>query len=309
MASPILHIKDSYFFEVPKALWHSDYKTKEDVEPFLREAHPHATLDDFSNAMDGKILIPQPFGKLTDLHTKKSGFCISKFMVLETVVAIILFALFAFIAMRLRGAKAPRGRIVNAFEAILIYLRDQVARPAIGEKDTGRFLPILYTMFFFILGCNLIGMLPWLGTPTGAFATTLTMAGVTFLVGFIAGVKKFGIAGYWTNMVPHMELPGYMFPLKIGIFVIEVVGLVIKHAVLGIRLLANMMAGHLVLHSILGMVAMAATAGVYVWGIASVGVVVGSTLFNILELLVAFLQAYIFTFLSALFISAAIHHH
>jgi len=152
-------------------------------------------------------------------------------------------------------------------------------------------------------------MLPWMGAPTGAFGVTLTLAFVTLAVGFIAGAKKFGVVGYWTNMVPHMDLPWYMSPIKAAILVLEIIGLFIKHGVLGIRLLANMMAGHLVLLGILGLISTAAASSLYVWGPITGITVIGSALFSVMELFVAFLQAYIFMFLSALFISAAIHSH
>lgn len=309
MSDPVLHIKDSYFFEVPKALWRADYTEK--TQPvFLTKLHPNMSLDEFNKEMSGKILIPQPFGgELKDLHTPASGFCISKFMVLEVVVALLVFGLFYVFSKRLAASKHPSGRFVNAIEMVLLYLRDEVFRPAIGGKDADKFTPVLWTVFFFILGCNLMGMLPWLGAPTSSFSVTLSLAFVTLSIGFVFGVKKFGIAGYWWNMVPGMDLPWYMFPIKIMILAIEVLGLFIKHSVLGIRLLANMVAGHLVLLGVLGLISGAAAASASVWGITTSIAVAGSTLFSVLELGVAFLQAYIFTFLSALFISAAIHHH
>ena len=106
-----------------------------------------------------------------------------------------------------------------------------------------------------------------------------------------------------------MDLPWWLVPLKLPIFAIEVVGLVIKHFILGVRLLANMVAGHLVLLGIMGLIVVAAQYSISHWLLVSSISVVSSTLFSLLELFVAFLQAYIFTFLSALFISAAVHHH
>ena len=191
----------------------------------------------------------------------------------------------------------------------LIFIRDQVARPAIGGHDADRFVPLLWTFFFFILTCNLLGMVPWAGAPTGAFGTTLGLAMIVFATTLTAGMLRFGVVGFWVNQVPHMELPMWLSPLKLMIFVIEVVGLLIKHVVLGVRLLANMVAGHLVLLGIMGLIAATAAAASHTWALVTVISVLGSTAFSLLELFVAFLQAYIFTFLSALFIGAAIHHH
>jgi F-type H+-transporting ATPase subunit a len=146
------------------------------------------------------------------------------------------------------------------------------------------------------------------GNPTASFAVTTALAFVTFATGVVMGSIKFGLIGYWKNQVPHMDLPIYM---AIGIipvlWIIEVFGLLIKHAVLAIRLLANMVAGHLVLLGIMGIGV--AAAGSTAWYVAAPISVIGSALFSLLELMVAFLQAYIFTFLSALFIGAAVHHH
>jgi F-type H+-transporting ATPase subunit a len=309
MASAILHIKDGYFFEVPKALWRQDYQSLEDVPKFLRDAHPEATVQDFKRAMDGKILIPQPFGELKNLYETKSGFGVSKFMLLELVVALVLVAVFVTVGRRISSGDPPRGKLWNLVEGILLFVRDQIARPAMGEHDADKFVPLLWTLFLFIMGCNLLGMIPWMGTPTGAFGTTLALAAVVLLTSFGGGFARFGPIGFWKNMVPPMDLPVYLSPLKLLIFAIEVVGMLIRHAVLGVRLLANMVAGHVVLLGILGLIAAAATAGMAQWSIAASISVLGATAFSILELFVALLQAYIFTFLSALFISAAIHHH
>jgi F-type H+-transporting ATPase subunit a len=309
MASPVLHIKDGYFFEVPKFLWRHEYTSLEQVPAFLRKAHPEASLAEFNRELSGKILSPQPFGTLKNLHDKESGFAISKFMILELVVAFLLYKIFTRYASVVRNGDAPRGRFMNCIDSFLLYLRDHVARPAIGGHDADHFLPVLWTIFFFVLTCNLFGMIPWLGAPTSAFATTLALAGVVFTTVIVSGSKKFGPVGFWLNQVPHMDLPWWMFPIKVGLFFIEILGLLIKHGVLAIRLLANMVAGHLVLLGVMGIIAAAASASTGIWATATTISVLGSAAFSILELFVAFLQAYVFTFLSALFIGAAVHHH
>ncbi|WP_428303664.1 F0F1 ATP synthase subunit A [Lacipirellula sp.] len=267
-----------------------------------------AKLAEYNHQLDGKILIPQPFGKLKNNYERESGFAISKFMILEAVVALILIAVFTILAAKIRHGKVVRGKLWNMFEAFLLFIRDDIARPAIGHHDADRFVPLLWTIFMFVLGCNLLGMLPWVGAPTGSFSVTFGLAMVTFATVIVAGSLRFGIVGFWKNQVPHMDLP---LPLAIvivpGLFAIEVVGLLIKHLVLSIRLLANMVAGHLVLLAIMGLaVAAAASAN---WHLTATISVIGSALFSLLELFVAFLQAYVFTFLSALFIGAAVHHH
>jgi F-type H+-transporting ATPase subunit a len=312
MASPILHIKDAYYFEVPKKLWQHHYSSLEEVPGFLREGHPE--IKDpraFEEALHGKILLyPQPFGELKNLYEPASGFCISKFMILTAVAAVAILLIFVKLAKRVKTGDRPRGKFWNLFESMLLFVRDEVARPAIGKHDADKYVPLLWTLFFFVLFCNLLGMVPWAGAPTSAFAVTLSLAAVTLLTGMASGIIKFGPVGYIANQIPHMDLPPILaIVLKPMIWVIEVAGMLIKHGVLGVRLLANMVAGHVVL---LGIMALAfsvegATSGY--WGITAPIAIVSSTLFSILELFVAFLQAYVFTFLSALFIGAAVHHH
>jgi F-type H+-transporting ATPase subunit a len=311
MASPILHIKDAYYFEVPAFMWRHNYTSRDQVPEFLRDAHPHATPEEFNKALDGKILIPQlPGVQLKNLYQSDSPYAISKFMVIEVFVAIVMAFIFIRLAGMIRTGERPKGKFWNFFEAILLFMRDEVARPAIGHHDGDKFLPLLWTLFFFILGCNLLGLVPWAGSPTASFSVTLALAGVTLLTGMICGVIRFGPLGYLKNQIPHMDLPFVMaIVLKPAIWAIEVLGLFIKHGVLGVRLLANMVAGHIVLLSIMGIAFSVEGAVSPYWGIAAFFSVVGSTAISILELFVAFLQAYVFVFLSSLFIGAAIHHH
>jgi F-type H+-transporting ATPase subunit a len=312
------------------------------------------------------------------------GFAISKFMVIEVAVGLVLWLVFSWLASRVIHGAAPRGGLWNLLELFVSFIRDEIARPALdghhgaehggaehggaehGHGDDGhgqpthagqshaehgprghahereealgdtvghaavvhrahepppsvRYTPILCTIFFFILGMNLAGMLPWIGSPTGTWAVTLALAVITLLVGFLGGVKQFGLGGYFLNQIPGMDLPVYMaVVLKPFIFVIEILGLIIKHGVLSVRLLANMLAGHMVLLAIMGL-AFGATAAFQFslpdgrvsawWWLAAVLSVVGCAVLSLLELFVAFLQAYVFTLLSALFIGAAIHKH
>ena len=310
MADPLLHIKDAYYFEVPRALWPHHYESLDQVPQFLRTAHPDVTDPEvFAHELSGKVLIPQPFGELKNLYEASSGFCISKFMIIELIVAGLLTLMFVLLARRLAGGAAPRGRLTNMLEAFLVYLRDHVVRPAVGKHDADQFLPLLWTVFFFVLGCNLMGMLPWMGAPTGEFGTTLALACGILLTVFIAGKVKFGVVGFWLNQVPSMELPWYMSPLKVVIWIIEVFGMFIRHGILAVRLMANMVAGHLVLLGLMGLIVTAAEMGTGMFATVATISVAGCAAFSLLELFVAFLQAYIFTFLSALFIGAAVHRH
>ncbi len=326
--NPIYHLKDAYFFEVPKALWRRSWQSLDEVPAFLRAPYDSDHLPsvaEFNEAMSGKVLIPQPFGQLDSLYAMKSGIGISKYMLLELAVGGAILLLFSWLAKRIASGAPAKGRLANLLEAMLVFVRDQIARPAIDDKhahadehghvhhDGDKFVPLLWTLFFFILGCNLLGMVPWAGSPTASFSVTLAMAAATFLAGFVGGVKAMGLAGYFKNLVPPIDMPASLFPLKIvislGLFLIELLGLVIKHLVLAVRLLANMVAGHMVLLGIMALIPGAAALSLGMWGTATGISVVSATLFSVLELFVAFLQAYIFTFLSALFIGASVHHH
>jgi len=250
-----------------------------------------------------------PLGRHWDLP-EVFGVQITKFMVLEVIAALLMLLVFLPLAWRMRGGGSPRGRFWNMFEAILLFLRDEVARPAIGRREADRFLPFIWNIFFFVLFCNLMGMLPWAGSPTGDLSVTAVLALMTLTAVVATGTSKHGVVGFWTGLVPQMELPlALAILLKPMLLVIEVVGLMIRHSVLAVRLLANMFAGHLVLAVIVTFIAATAHAMFLLWLGVTTGTVAGAVALNLLELFVAFLQAYIFTFLSALFIGMAVHQH
>ena len=290
------HVEDATYFHVPRALAPEGSHGHINIPQFHDPSEPIIKVDTGNDLIDNTI---QPL----DLQ-------ITKFMVLEVVIALIIMALFMGLAARLRFGSSVKGKLWNMLEVFLLFLRDEIARPCIGKHDGDKFVPFLWTMFFFVLGCNLMGMIPWMGSPTGALATTGALAFTTFAVVCGSGMAKLGVVGFWKAQVPHMDLPGpiavFLIPL---IFVIEILGLFIKHSVLAVRLLANMMAGHVVLGVILAFIAASYPAGTAIWGSVTFSSVLGATALSLLELFVAFLQAYIFTFLSALFIGAAVHPH
>jgi F-type H+-transporting ATPase subunit a len=270
-------------------------------------------------ASHGHIEIPQPFelSKPLEVHTKSAlinrtieplDFKITKFMLIELAAALILCAFFIGLGRALKGGAIARGRLRNALEAMLLYFRDEVARPCIGGHDADKFVPFLWTVFFFVLACNLFGLVPWLGSPTASLAVTGALAFVTFLVVVSAAVAKLGLGGFIKSFVPHMDLPLYMkVPMTFLMFPIEVFGLFVKHGVLAVRLLANMVGGHIVLAVIVAFIA--ASAQSMWWYAITPTSVFAATGLSLLELLVAVLQAYIFTFLAALFIGMAVHPH
>ena len=248
------------------------------------------------------VHIPQPFEALgLPLH-------LTKFMVIELLVAVLMVAIFVPLARWAAKGDRPRGRWWNMFEAVVLFVRDQVARPAIGRHDADRFLPFLWTMFFFILFLNLIGLLPWGGSPTGAMGVTVGLAAITFITVLGAGIAKYGPLGFWIGQVPHMDVPFvlwlFLWPMM---FFLEVLGLCIRHAILAVRLFANMFAGHLVLAVVTGFIVAARRR--WRWYGVMPSSVLGAVALCLLELMVALIQAYVFTFLAALFIGMAVHQH
>ena len=238
------------------------------------------------------------------------GFQLTKYMVLELVVAALMILVFTLLAQRIKMGGAPKGLFWNFFEILLLFIRDEVVRPSIGKHDADKFLPFLWSQFFFILFCNLLGILPWAGSPTGSLSVTVPLAVIAFCAVVGTGVNKFGAGGYLKSLVPHLELPGAMGVVLIPmIFGIEVIGLFIRHIVLAVRLLANMFAGHLVLAVVVSFVIVSAKTFFILWAGITVSSVLGAALLTLLEIFVAFLQAYIFTFLTSLFIGMAVHPH
>lgn len=290
------HVQDGTYFHVPKAL------APEGSHGHINLPQPFQTSEPLLEVNTGVDLIDEVFQPLDLMFTK--------FMLLEVVVAVVICLFFVILAARLKGGASARGKFWNMLEVFLLFIRDEVARPSIGRADADRFVPFLWTMFMFVLGCNLIGMVPWMGSPTGSLAVTGALALITFVVVIGTGMSRMGVIGFLKAQVPHMDLPGPIAVLLIPmIFVIEIGGLLIKHFVLAVRLLANMMAGHVVLAVIVGFIGVSASAGAVTWGGVTLASVLGATALSLLELFVAFLQAYIFTFLSALFIGAAVHPH
>jgi hypothetical protein len=139
--NPIYHLKDAYFFEVPKPLWQHNWQSLEDVPEFLRRPYEESghmpTVEEFNTAMEGKVLIPQPFADLDSLYSVRSGFGISKYMILEVVLAAILFYVFSKLAKQLSSGAPAKGKVANLFEMFIMFIRDEVARRLIPTMTTG----------------------------------------------------------------------------------------------------------------------------------------------------------------------------
>jgi F-type H+-transporting ATPase subunit a len=232
---------------------------------------------------------------------------LTKYMILTLVAALLIMAIYIPLAKNVQSGAPPRGRWWNAFECLLEFIRDQVAKPYMGH-DADRYVPFLWTLFLFILFCNLLGMFPFMGSPTASFSVTLALAIIAFCFIHGSAIAKLGVVHYFKSYIPNVEVPfGMGYAIIPMIVAIEIMGNFIKAFVLAVRLFANMFAGHMVLAFILLFIVMVRDAGpVLFWGVTGASVL-GVTALSLLELFVAFLQAYIFTFLTALFLGSALH--
>jgi len=237
------------------------------------------------------------------------GLQLTKFMVLQLIAAVLMLWVFIWMARQARNQDLPRGRFYNLLETLLVFVREEVVYSTMGRRDGERFLPFLWTLFMYVLFCNLLGMVPFGGSPTGHLSVTGPLALCTFALGLGCGMQKLGVAGFWKAQVPHMDVPVVLKIVLVPlIFALEVLGLFIKHGVLAFRLFVNIFAGHTVLFVILSFIPLAAGAGAMYYLVTPLTLfaVVG---LSFLELFIAFLQAYVVTFLSTLFISMALHPH
>jgi len=203
----------------------------------------------------------------------------------------------------------PKG-MASMFEAMVLFVRDEIAVANIGHGGEA-FAPYIMTLFFFILTMNLLGLMPWGATPTGNLAVTGALALTAFLTIEISGMRALGPAGYMKTIV--FSPPGTTGVTKVLLTAImipvELIGKIVKPFALMLRLFANMTAGHFVILSLLGLIFLFGSAPAAIrWGVAG-----GSVFFVLfmmsLELLVAFLQAYIFALLTSVFIGLMQHEH
>jgi F-type H+-transporting ATPase subunit a len=207
-----------------------------------------------------------------------------------------IFLLLAF-GISFRKRKLVPTGFAALLEMLVLFIRDDVAIANMGEKDGRKFAPLLCTFFFFVLTCNMMGLIPLFTTPTGNINVTASLAVITFITGQFFGIKQNGLFTHVKSLVPS-GIPVFLLPLM---FVIELIGLLAKHFALIVRLFANMIAGHIVLFAFIGLIMIFKS---YWVSPLSIGF---GVFINLLEILVSFIQAYVFTLLSALFIGMAVH--
>jgi F-type H+-transporting ATPase subunit a len=231
------------------------------------------------------------------------------FMALAAFLVAVVLILAARGAKREHAAGAGRGPkgAANVVEAFILYLRDEVAMKNIGHGGE-RFVPYIVAVFFFILFCNLLGLLPWGASPTGNISVTAVLAVLTFIIVEVAGMRALGFKGYAKTIfyAPEGMSLGMKIPMLIIMSPVEFLGKLTKPFALAIRLYANMTAGHAVVLALTGLLVMAGYANTLFVAPAPLIMAVA---IMILEIFVAFLQAYIFAMLSAVFIGLIRHAH
>ncbi|MBU1100634.1 MAG: F0F1 ATP synthase subunit A [Bacteroidetes bacterium] len=232
---------------------------------------------------------------LPEIHLFGLDMSITQHVVMMWLALIILVIAFTKTAKSYKISRAPKG-VANFLEVLVLFVKDEIAKPTIG-KGYEMFLPYLLTVFFFILTCNFLGLIPFMATASSNISVTASLAIISFFVVQIGGVIKNGFFGYFKGLIPH-GVPTWLLPIM---FVVELLGLVTKPFALAIRLFANMSAGHIVILALIGLIFILKTFIV-------VPVSIAFALFiYLLEILVALIQAYIFTMLSSLFIGMAVH--
>jgi F-type H+-transporting ATPase subunit a len=214
------------------------------------------------------------------------------FLSLHGVMLIICSALLIILFCNVYNKKqqVPTG-MTNLLEGLVLFVRDQISVKYLGEEDGRKMAPLFCTFFFFILGLNLMGMVPVFVTATANINITAALACITLFFMVFGTIYKNGWAGFWRALIPS----GVPVPILLLLVPIELIGLLIKAFALMIRLFANMLAGHIVIFALLGLIVLLGIS-------AALPVLLLAVFIGLLEIFVSFLQAYIFTLLSAAFI-------
>ncbi|HET8644046.1 MAG TPA: F0F1 ATP synthase subunit A, partial [Vicinamibacteria bacterium] len=225
----------------------------------------------------------------------------TKHLVFFGVAALLVIGIVQISLRGYREGGVPSG-LGAAVEALVVFVRDEIAEKNIGH-DGRKFTPLLLSFFFFILVAALLGLLPFSATSTGNLSVTLGLAFISFLAQQWGGISKFGLVHHFMGLVPP-GLPKFLLPIMIPV---EILSMFTKPFALMVRLFANMLAGHMVITTLLLLIPLMSSISTFL-GITMIPISLGLSLFILfLELLVAFIQAYIFTLLSAIFIGMYAH--
>jgi len=285
----------------------------QEAEFDIGELLMHHTADAYG--LDFSPFFHVEWGKfLPDMHLFGITFNLTptKHVVFMAFAAVVLFLIMwrAGRALeRQRAAEsAPKGS-ANAIEAMVLWVRNDIAIANIGENGA-KFAPYIMALFFFVLICNMLGLLPWGATPTGNIAVTAGLALLSLLTIEISGMVQLGFKGYMRTIfpaVPGVSGPGAM-ALSIAMGPIEILGKLVKPFALCVRLFGNMTAGHFVILALFGLIFLFAHIEMWRWAIG-VGSAMMVLAIMLLELIVAFVQAYVFALITAVLIGVNQHAH
>ena len=224
--------------------------------------------------------------------TNNNQLIVSKQLIMMILASIIIIFMFLF---GYKKDKKVQSGLGNLLEVFVVFMRDEVVYPNMGEKQGRKFLPLILTFFFFIVTLNLLGLIPGSATSTAFFSTTVALALITFFTYIIFGNKDF-----WKHIFATPGVPFWLLPIMIPV---ELIGLLTKPFALSVRLLANMNAGHIIIFAFIGIIINMGSPWV------ALGSVPMALAINMLEIFVAFLQGYIFSLLSSIFIGMAVVEH
>jgi F-type H+-transporting ATPase subunit a len=246
---------------------------------------------------------------------------LTKFLVFLTIAAVLTTLAMLWVARKIQSGEHPTGKLWNFVESLLFFVRDRIARPAIGD-GADKYLPFLSTLFLFIFLCNLFGLIPFMPSPTAHIYVTGALALIVFVIVHVSGVKEHGGKGYMKTFTPHIHLEGggvmkaFEWLLKFVMTILEYMTAFIRAFVLAVRLFANMLAGHTAIFIILFFIKLVSDPIYQIdvakgkewmyWPVSLASTLLVSAL-TLLELFIAGLQAFIFTFLSAIYIGLAKH--
>ncbi len=236
-------------------------------------------------------------------HSFNNMFYLGKFPVNFTKHVLMMWIASFLLLLTFLLFKRTSRRLSILLEMIVGFIRNDVVLPTLGHSGK-KYLPYFLTLFFFILFCNLLGMIPGAATATGNIAVTAALSICTFFLIHIAGIREQGFVHYVQSIVPS-GMPAWLLPLM---FPIELIGFFTKAFALSIRLFMNMIAGHIVILAFLGLIFIFGEMSPAVGYATSPLALVMALFIYLLELVIVVpLQAFIFTFLTALFVGAAVH--
>lgn len=292
--------KHAVSLPLPVILWyngHLDFFMSSEFQ----HGHANVTKGDREYALHhDKVYVVKDGNETYSLqeHVQPIDFSITKIVAGMMFSALLLLVVFIPMARRYKkGQQIPKG-ISGFMEPIVLFIKDDIAIPNIGENKYQKFLPYLLTVFFFIWFNNMLGLIPIIpggANVTGNIAVTMTLAVFTMIITNVNGNKN-----YWKHVFATPGVPKWLAPIMIPV---ELIGIISKPFALMVRLFANITAGHIIVLSLVSLI--------FIFKSAMIGfVTVPMVLFmDLLELMVALLQAYIFTILSALFIGMAVQEH